>query len=1166
MIDSSMITDFIVEAQEQMEELESSLLRLEYAVDDPETINAAFRAVHTIKGSAQFVGVKRVAELSHKLENLLELVRQGEKTLNQEIIDTLIDGKDRIALLAEDLRNYQEERASIEDILARIKKHEDMHNGIENIPPGRLFEHEYDLAVDGEKIDCKVEKELEPAVRMNAPLAELEQKPDHFFDNEKESTSHAQTTANDTAQTEKKSPLQARPDIDSTSLKNEIEAEEHDEELFHIFSLQLQKNISLLRTLSGNLIDAPDKFQLIIRCSDLISRLHSSANYMGYDLLTAFYSQWIAELEMNSHELSNGKPASFDFMDRNLRIVAEAFPGIEKINADQASAEKVDEETNQPSAAALSAEGNVKFAGIKEKLPESEQFSDLFGAVDEANENDFTDNSPIITALPEKEPDKKPEETREQSADINVQLTDLEDKLDQFFDTLEESTVSGAEPEKKGNMPIKESSRSAQPIIDIASLKEEVEVEDFDEELFLIFIQQLQENISLLRTLIKSFSTAPNMTSLINQCSDLVTALHSSANYMGYEKLTEFYGQWIAELEMTDLQLSIGNPVSFDFMDTNIRTITRIFPQIEDVKAKINEKPALYSNEQIPMSREMEPVAAMSEESGKSSADEIDFASSEDEYDQAHPELADEDDNFGEDVSFDETFVQNREPLADSDVRRKELFAKLSGALESLANVSAESIDQEEDPGQALSLLKEEIQNEEYDQDLLAVYIQLLQKNIIALQGLTNEYQQAEDKLPVLRQCADLIEKLRSSSNYMDYEHLEKFYRQWQQDINLSLHKLSDGQPVRLDYMPEKIDTIRQVFAGLIELPDEIPPQAYHGAEMDEKEKIPETSSKPVHTLPFADEQMLFERLSNALDAEMDSLHHNGLSGAFDTETDQMLFDKLSNALDMSEFGQQTAGLKSIDDVINEILTGEGLATTETTPLKSGQHPSGMKMDFSSVSPDTAAAADKTASRTGYEQPAEHTLQRTDGADRRLNYTDRRRGPEERRLTDPLNPPQLRQSIQVDTGKIDHLVKQVGELVISRSNISQLYNDIGEMHEYLRKTARLNPDELRPLHDYALRMNEANTTLGRVSSEIQDGVLNVRMRPIAHLFKRYPRYVRDLVHQTDKKVNFKIRGEDTEMDKTILEEISGPLIHIIRNSIDHGIETVEERRRAGKDE
>ncbi len=98
------------------------------------------------------------------------------------------------------------------------------------------------------------------------------------------------------------------------------------------------------------------------------------------------------------------------------------------------------------------------------------------------------------------------------------------------------------------------------------------------------------------------------------------------------------------------------------------------------------------------------------------------------------------------------------------------------------------------------------------------------------------------------------------------------------------------------------------------------------------------------------------------------------------------------------------------------------------------------------------------------------------------------------------------------------------------------------------------------------RFSEAIISLGRTSNELQEGVMKVRMLPIAQLFNRYPRLVHDLAHTNDKKVQLEIRGEDTELDKMIIEEISDPLIHMIRNAIGHGIETPEVRKQLGKPE
>lgn len=90
--------------------------------------------------------------------------------------------------------------------------------------------------------------------------------------------------------------------------------------------------------------------------------------------------------------------------------------------------------------------------------------------------------------------------------------------------------------------------------------------------------------------------------------------------------------------------------------------------------------------------------------------------------------------------------------------------------------------------------------------------------------------------------------------------------------------------------------------------------------------------------------------------------------------------------------------------------------------------------------------------------------------------------------------------------------------------------------------------------------------LGRITSELQEGVMRIRMVPISQIFSRFPRLVRDLSKSLSKKVNLKIEGEDTELDKSVIEDLLDPLIHCVRNSLDHGIEPAPDRRRVGKPE
>ncbi len=137
-------------------------------------------------------------------------------------------------------------------------------------------------------------------------------------------------------------------------------------------------------------------------------------------------------------------------------------------------------------------------------------------------------------------------------------------------------------------------------------------------------------------------------------------------------------------------------------------------------------------------------------------------------------------------------------------------------------------------------------------------------------------------------------------------------------------------------------------------------------------------------------------------------------------------------------------------------------------------------------------------------------------------------------------------SIRVDTGKIDTLINMVGELVITQSMLSL----VGEKFELSRL------DQLK----------NGLSQLERHTRELQESVMNIRMLPISFVFSRFPRLVHDLSSKLDKKIELVLIGENTEVDKTVVELLSDPLVHLVRNSLDHGIEMPANRVAAGKPE
>jgi two-component system chemotaxis sensor kinase CheA len=160
----------------------------------------------------------------------------------------------------------------------------------------------------------------------------------------------------------------------------------------------------------------------------------------------------------------------------------------------------------------------------------------------------------------------------------------------------------------------------------------------------------------------------------------------------------------------------------------------------------------------------------------------------------------------------------------------------------------------------------------------------------------------------------------------------------------------------------------------------------------------------------------------------------------------------------------------------------------------------------------------------------------------------------------------IRRSIRVDAEKVDDLMNQVGELVVNRSSFAQLFAEMREMTHYLNHRFPMDKADQRLISGFSARLNDATTVLGRVSSELQEQVMKVRMLPISRLFNRYPRLVHDLLKDSDKKIQLQFRGEETELDRMVIEQLADPMIHIIRNAVDHGIEARDDRKSKGKPE
>ncbi|MCC6534801.1 MAG: chemotaxis protein CheA [Burkholderiales bacterium] len=142
-------------------------------------------------------------------------------------------------------------------------------------------------------------------------------------------------------------------------------------------------------------------------------------------------------------------------------------------------------------------------------------------------------------------------------------------------------------------------------------------------------------------------------------------------------------------------------------------------------------------------------------------------------------------------------------------------------------------------------------------------------------------------------------------------------------------------------------------------------------------------------------------------------------------------------------------------------------------------------------------------------------------------------------------------TIRIDTARLDQVLNLSGEIGLTKNRLTCLRTEL--------LSGKSDAQTLRAL-------DESIEQLDLLVGDLQNAVMKTRMQPIGRLFQKYPRLVRDLARTLGKEIDLELRGEDTELDRTMIEELSDPLVHLVRNAVDHGMETPQERRAAGKPE
>ncbi|NDY41778.1 chemotaxis protein CheA [Dissulfurirhabdus thermomarina] len=355
-----------------------------------------------------------------------------------------------------------------------------------------------------------------------------------------------------------------------------------------------------------------------------------------------------------------------------------------------------------------------------------------------------------------------------------------------------------------------------------------------------------------------------------------------------------------------------------------------------------------------------------------------------------------------------------------------------------------------------------------------------------------------------LTTCKDVIGRLRSSAHYMDYREVVALLDEWEERMAEALSRVSEHAPFDAGYLRELWARFVDLLPGL---DIGVAPGPAAAAPAPEPAEAPAAEENPADVLEAALDQLF----------EQEGLLGNGEAAA---AGGGMELD-LGGALE------------------------EGAGAGEAPPPPPGPKPPAA--EGGAPKPPPAGAAGPKPPLGDLGAGDEVKVVADTGAGSALGKV-------------------VTQTVRIDLDKVEQLLNEVGGLVVLRSSLNQLADEMKGLYHQWLETRKWRAEELRPYKDIMFRVSEQTGSLDRVVRQVQDSVMRLRMLPVNHLFSRYPRLVRDLARKLGKKVELIVAGAETALDKQVIEQMADPMLHIIRNALDHGIESPEERKKAGKPE
>ncbi len=714
------------------------------------------------------------------------------------------------------------------------------------------------------------------------------------------------------------------------------------------------------------------------------------------------------------------------------------------------------------------------------------------------------------------------------------------------------------------------------------------------------FVMGAGESLEEMETALLALESTPNDNELLNTIFRAIHTIKGAAQFVGLERTSALShaledlldllrdGKKQATLEIIDVLIQAKDRINL--LVTDLERSQTEETEVNDLIAKLNVYLGIETVDEPTITDTDTNISSFLPEDNESEIEELGLFLSEEETDEnissflSEEETSEdvssflsEEEEAGEDVSSflseeeetdeDVSSFLSEEEETDEDVSsflpEEDTETNLASfLLEEIEDNNKDSIHLDDEflsspltetkkDNSALILNTDEVfilPDEEYDQELFGIFILQLQEKFTVLKTCAAQLKTSNYKKELLANILEALESLKFSANYMVYEDLTHFYGGWINKVLDSQEKLTITGDISLAFIVNYLDQLQTIF-----------PQLKNIEAKDNTIEQKLSDALTLNTLNVNNEPQEDPVFVKNLELKNKTLNN---SANFEKKTaiaESDLFDKLSSALDASIIEQSITS-----EPINEVF-GALLDSTE----KQRKQPKTSKDNKLTIDVKTLAEANKESPKTldKIEKPiinAETIINaKVEKIEKPVIVNQEIKNPKTTTKAAPGKV--LKKSIRVDADKIDSLMNQVGELIVDRAYFFQLAIEISELQQYLKETG-LGQKDLKPVRTFAYRFSEAIISLGRTSNELQEGVMKIRMLPMAQIFNRFPRLVHDVANTNNKKVTLNIKGEETELDKMIIEEIADPLMHMIRNAIGHGIEIPEDRIKLGKPE